>query len=121
MIKALEVVSKPSLFLLNIFCVQIILHNTTPFPSKHGRGCHDLHLDIEEVDVFLMLLLRWRVLDVDVVMTRLSHWRVLDADSLKRECRFVLLLNHGCLLEIRQTKMKNFNCPSCDINFAIEN
>ena len=34
-IKALEVVSKPYLFLLNIFCVQIILHNTTPFPSKH--------------------------------------------------------------------------------------
>jgi len=33
-IKALEVESKPYLFLLNIFCVQIILHNTTPFPSK---------------------------------------------------------------------------------------
>ena len=32
-----------------------------------GRGCHDLHLDIEDADVFLMRLSRWRVLDADVV------------------------------------------------------
>jgi len=31
-----------------------------------GRGCHDLHLDIEDADVFLTGLSRWRVLDADV-------------------------------------------------------
>ena len=31
-----------------------------------GRGYHDLHLDIEDVDVFLTRLSRWRALDMDV-------------------------------------------------------
>ena len=45
-----------------------------------GCGCRGLHLDIEDADVFLTRLSRWRVLDAVVVLTQLSRWRVLNAD-----------------------------------------